>query len=299
MQRNIFCLLIILGSGSMPILQASESAEVQPETMSSKPSLPVEILDHIFYFLRDDIPALRVSADVDQIADIVEKHLYHRIELGDSEMTPAQLSELLAVSPRIITYIKSFMINLSSKGSLSWLQMRPFEIEDLGPILPRLLHLTTLSLHADAEKRIMWSHLHLDFQSSFLACIRLPTLVDVSISWVKDFPLPLLEESPQLERLSLIGPFSTNSASLKQDVVMTYAHLQYLTIEISFALVEWLDRTNCTQLRSLAIWLLPDSSTDCIPGILTKFSKSLTYLELHSSYQGPSTHFLSLSFFRY
>ena len=259
--------------------------------MSSKPALPVEILDHIFYFLRDDITALRVSADVYQIADIVKKHLYHRITLGDSEMTPAQLSQLLVVSPHIITYIKSLRIILSSSHSLPWLPMRSFKGEDFGPILPRLLHLTTLSLHADIEKDLMWEHLHLYFQSSFLACIRSPTLVDVSISRVKDFPLPLLEESPQLERLSLIGPFSTNRVLSKQDVVMTYPHLQHLTIEISFQLVEWLDRTNITQLRSLTIWLLTGGRTDSISGILTNSSKSLTYLELNSSHQGPSEHF--------
>jgi len=108
--------------------------------MSSKPSLPVEILDHTFYFLRDDIPALWVS-DVDQIIDIVEKHLYHRITLRDSEMTPAHLSELLVVSPHVITYIKSLRIILSSNRSLPWLWM-PFKGEDFGPILLRLLHLT-------------------------------------------------------------------------------------------------------------------------------------------------------------
>jgi hypothetical protein len=258
--------------------------------MSSKPSLPVEILDHIFYFLRDDIPALRVSADVDQIADIVEKHLYHRITLGDSEMTPAQLSELLVVSPHIMTYIKSLRIILSSSRSLPWLPM-PFKGEDFGPILLRLLHLTTLSLHAEVEKDLMWPDLHSNFISSFLACIRSPTLVDVSISRVTNFPLRLLEKSPQLERLSLIGSFSTNRVSSKQDVVMTYPHLQHLTIEISFNLVEWLDRTNITQLRSLAIWLSPGGSTDRISGILTNCSKSLTYLELHSSYQSRSKQF--------
>lgn len=285
MQYDLFHLLRIIESGSTPILQ------VQTETMSLKPSLPVEILDQIFYFLRGDIPALRASADVDQsFADIVEKHLYYQITLGDFEMTAAQLSKLLVVSPHIISYIKSLRIILSSKSSLPWLLKRSLKEEDYSPILPQLLHLTTLSLRADIERRATWPHLHLDFQSSFLACIRSPTLVDVSIRWVKDFPLPLLEESPQLKRLSLIGPFSTKRISSEQDVVMTYPHLQDLTIEISFELVEWLNRTNITQLRSLAIWLLPGSTTDCIPGILTNSSKSLTYLELHSSYQGQSTH---------
>jgi hypothetical protein len=82
--------------------------------MSLKPSLPIEILDQIFHFLRNDIPTLWVSADIDQIfADIVEKHFYHQITLGDSEMTAAQLSELLVVSPHIIAYIKSLGIILS------------------------------------------------------------------------------------------------------------------------------------------------------------------------------------------
>ncbi|KIM41086.1 hypothetical protein M413DRAFT_159095 [Hebeloma cylindrosporum] len=264
----------------------------QSETMALKPSLPVEMLDQIFYFLRDDIPALRASADVDQrFAHIVEKHLYHHITLGVSDMTALQLSELLVVSPRIIPYIKSLRIDLSLERFFSWFFNHSYrEEEQLAPIFPQLLHLTILSFHAAIESRFIWTNLHVNFRSSFLGCIRSPTLVDLSITWLESFPLSLLEESPQLQRLSLAGPFSTDRVSSMQGVVTTYPHLQDLKIEYSPELFEWLERTEITQLRSFTIWLTRYSTTDRIPEILSKSSNSLTHLQLHSPYRGPSMH---------
>jgi len=266
--------------------------------MSLKPSLPIELLDQIFYFLRDDPPALRASADVNQsFADIVEKHMYHHVTLGRPEMTAAQLSKILVNSPHIITYIKSLRISLSRTRFYSFLLGPPPQGGEFPPILPQLLHLTALSLYVDKKIGFPWSHIHSDFQSSFLTCIRSPTLVDVSIKWVTAFPLSLLEESPQLKSLSLIGPFSSSGLSVKQSVV-TFPNLQSLTIETSPELVEWLDRTNITQLRSLVIWMCPGASADSIAGILSN-SKYLTYLELHSSYRAKGTHCLIPIFFRY
>jgi len=263
--------------------------------MSLKPSLPVEILDQILYLLRDDILALRASADVNQsFADIVEKHLYHHVTLGGSEMTAAQLSKLLVDSPHIVTYIRSLQITLSSNNTYS--NRRPLE-QEFAPILPRLLHLTALSLHAENEYSVAWPKLHLKFQSSFLACIRSPTLVNVSISWVTRFPLSLLEESPQLKSLSLIGSFPS-SPLLKQGVV-TFPHLRSLTIETSLRLLYWLDEINISQLRSIVVWMPRGATTNSIEGILTISSKTLTYLEFHSPFQGQSTRCLVPIFFRY
>ncbi|KIM41084.1 hypothetical protein M413DRAFT_28162 [Hebeloma cylindrosporum] len=257
--------------------------------MALKPSLPVEILDQIFYFLRDDIPALRASADVDQrFSEIIEKHLYYHITLGDSEITAPQLSELLVASPHIIPYIKSLRINISSRRNFSWFFNHSFrEEEQLAPIFPQLLHLTILSVHAAIESRVIWTNLHVNFRASFLACIRSSTLADLSIAWLASFPLPLLEESPQLQRLSLVGRFSTDELSSIKGVVTTYPHLQDLKIEYSPELFEWLERTEITQLRSFRIWLTRYSTTDRIPEILSKSSNSLTHLQLHSPSRGP------------
>ena len=262
--------------------------------MSSKPSFPVELLDEIFYFLRDDAPALQASADVNQsFADIVEKHMYHHVTLGRSETTAAELSEILADSPHIITFIKSLRISLSRQHFYLLPPKPPAEEDKFAPILPRLLHLTALSLHTNIETGVPWSEIHSNLKSSFLTCIRSPTLVDVSINWVTGFPLSLLEESPQLKSLSLIGPFSSGGLSAKQGVV-TFPHLQSLTIETSPELVEWLDRNNITQLRSLVIWMFPGASVDLtIAGILSN-SKSLTYLELHSTYRGANGRLVNL-----
>jgi len=267
--------------------------------MSLKPSFPVELLDEIFYFIRDDAPALRASADVNQnFADIVEKHLYHHVTLGGPEMTAAQLSKILVDSSHIITYIKSLGIYLSRTNSLSFLQgLRTEEEYALIRVLPRLLHLTALSLHANIEPGVPWSDIHSNFKLSFLDCIRSPTLFDVSINCVTGFPLSLLEESLQLKSLSLIGSFSSGGLSKKQGVVM-FPHLQSLTIETPPELVEWLDRTNFSQLRSLVIWMLKGTSADFIAGILSN-SKSLTYLELHSPHRGESTYRRVSIFFRY
>jgi len=266
--------------------------------MSLKPSLPVELLDEIFYFLRGNAPALRACADVNQsFADIVEKHMYHHVTLGRSETTAAELSKILADSPHIITFIKSLRISLNPKHFFSFLwELGAEEESALIRVLAQMLHLTALSLHASIEIRVPWSDIQSNLQSSFLTCIHLPTLVDVSINWVTGFPLSLLEESPQLKSLALIGPFSSGGLSEKQGVVV-FPHLQRLTIKTSPELVEWLDRTNFTQLRSLVIWIR-GTSADFIARILTN-SKSLTYLELHSPHRGESTHRPVPIFFRY
>jgi len=271
--------------------------------MPSKPSLPVEILDRIFYFLRDDIPALRSSADVNQnFANIVERHLYHHIVLGDSvsDMTAVQLSRLLVVSPHIIAYVKSLRINLSARGLYHCLVTRSLKVgEEFALFLPRLPYLTTVCLYAKTGRGTQWPNLHPKFQLSFVACIQSPTVVDVSISYVDHFPLSLLEDSPQLERLSLLGKFSRRKSPSKPNVVVPCPRLQDLTIETSHELVEWLHKIDISHICSLTIWMDEQGDMEWLPGVLTKCSESLTYLELNSPLHGPCTHCLVTAFLHY
>jgi hypothetical protein len=259
--------------------------------MSSTPSLPVEILDRIFYFLRDDIPALQSSANVSRnFADIVERHLYYHITLDGSETTAAQLSKLLVVSPHIIAHVKSLRIILASKGFYYWLVSRSFKIEEeFASILPRLLHLTTVCLHAEMGRGIQWQTIRPKFQSAFVACIQSPTVLDVSVSGVHRFPLSLLEDSLQIEWLSLRGDFSRGRPSSEQNVA-PYPRLRGLTIETCPELVAWLQNINVTNISSLTIWIDKLGGVDWLRGFLTNCSKSLTYLELNSPFLGPRTH---------
>ncbi|KAF8962965.1 hypothetical protein BDZ97DRAFT_1822349 [Flammula alnicola] len=191
--------------------------------------LPVEILDHIFTFMRNDLPSLRACANVNQMFhDIVDKHFYHQVTLhniqaSDGQISPPQLSKLLVDSPHIAKYVRSLEIIIASPGILKWFMTRSLNDEEIAPILPLLAHLERISVTGRRSGRIAWEKLHPTFQSSLIRSLCSRSVEQIVVNGVDNFPLSSLNHSTALKRLSLVGNFD-----LKLDFGIDVANLGLL-----------------------------------------------------------------------
>ncbi|KAF8174244.1 hypothetical protein BJ912DRAFT_1046586 [Pholiota molesta] len=144
----------------------------------SVPQLPLEVLNHIFSFLRNDIPSLSACISATPYFQAIgEKHLWHHFTLHNHNTydpnprnglsrSPAQLSKILADTPHVATYIRSLEISIASPSILQWFLKRSLNDEEMAPVLPMLPHLECISV---AGGCISWDRLHQGFQAALIA----------------------------------------------------------------------------------------------------------------------------------
>jgi hypothetical protein len=161
---------------------------------------PPEILDYIFSFLDGNLSSLKSCFDADPLFSyVVERHLYAHITVynGHSDEPHtfhySELSKFLSHNPHVGKYVRSLRIDVAS-GERGW------DIE-LASILPILQQLETITLDSQDRADLMWGDLHESFQNAFIDCLT-PSLKDIHITGIKDFPLFVLDKCENLKRLS-------------------------------------------------------------------------------------------------
>ncbi len=151
--------------------------------------LPAEIIDHILSFLQNNSAALKAcSKSHPLLFQIAERHLYARISLWTNDddswdwtFKTSDFIKLLSHSPRVVHYIHNLEILVI--GYQPDVMRR---LQEISAILPMLLALKTIFLEHYYEYR--WNALPESFHLAFLDCLRLPSMVEVWISRVPDFP---------------------------------------------------------------------------------------------------------------
>lgn len=264
------------------------------------PQLPVEVLNHVFSFLRNDIPSLSACISATPYFQAIgEKHLWHHFTLHNTynpnprnrlSRSPAQLSKILTDAPHIATYIRSLEISIASPSILQWFMKRSLNDEEMAPVLPMLSHLECLSV---AGGCISWDRLHQVFQAALVQTLCLPSMKEVAIEGVDGFPLSIFDRCRALKRLSLTrGNFGLalddNLKSLQTGG--TRPSLESLTIRDSFSLltiIDWLrnidSSPDITNLRFLAIAVCSVGELSYVAELLRACSNSLCGLELTPS----------------
>ena len=163
--------------------------------------LPVELVDQIFGHF--DHNTLQVSGKAHPfLLHVAERHLYANITLHNESDYRApdrtlafgvpQLLDILSRSPHVATYVRNLTILVH--------QLDDF-LDDVASILPLFLQLRNINLTSTIRVYYMrWPELPESFQVSFVDCLRLPSMKEVTF-FGAEIPLSILDECRSLKKL--------------------------------------------------------------------------------------------------
>jgi len=98
-----------------------------------------------------------------------------------------RLSKLVSNSLCIANYVRSLHIMIEWRKYVHFNYTRSLNEEDIAMILPKFRMLRKISFDDDTPST--WPLLHERFRAAFIQCLRLPSLIEVSIHGINAFPL--------------------------------------------------------------------------------------------------------------
>ena len=238
--------------------------------------LPVDVVDHIFSFLREDLATLKLCIQAHPLlSGIAERHLYHTTNLDikyGCDLDITQLSSLLEKNPRIRNYIRSLEINISNSAK-SLVSAQTPVIKALSSILSSLpcLNKVTLTL-----SNLSWTITHTTFRTPFINILQQSSVTEVHLESIYAFPLFVLNACQNIKTLSL-----SNCEDFKRfELTPSSHHLESLSIRSSdsLGLFGWA----INRIGSLtSLKLRPENMEfSALPKLLEACAASLTSLEL-------------------
>lgn len=168
--------------------------------------LSVEVIDHIFSFLKSSARSLLACSNAHPIlAQIVERHLYHHViitttshqsnGLGGYNLKTPHLIKLLFRKPKIVDSVRILEFSFQSDDG-SCLQ-----VEYIAPILSKFHALRCIKLTANIDTNFL--RMPISFRAALEDCLRLPALQEAH--FVK-LQLPISESAlPNITHLSFTG----------------------------------------------------------------------------------------------
>ena len=272
------------------------------------PCLPPELLDNIFLHLRlsRHIASLHACAKAHPLfRQLAEPHLYYHVHFGFTEKkrseslasSPSDVHKLLLARPHIAAYIRSVTIRLTH--SVDEIFSRGTSSLDFHTNLTRVLLLLTNLERFVLDGRsswlmlfdsYSWSRVNHNLQSACASVLKLPSVEEVTICELIDFPLGIISNSAALKKLCLLGRFAyepkrlptlvEGRGCLKSLTLHSNNHsswgtiLQFITWSYSGA---GPDVSQLTHLKATAPNL---TSFESLPFILSLCSGSLRSLEI-------------------
>lgn len=238
--------------------------------------LPPEVINHIFGFLQSDPVTLKKCSKAHPIlSTLALQHLYAKITIPNIHAKITQFSRLLSDNPCIANYVRWLCIEIGWQG---YFGMRSRNVEAIALILPkfRVLKRLTLTSNNDAA---YWPTLHETFLTAFMDCLLLPSMIEVSILGIDNFPLSIFANCTSIKKLTLEGTFDFDCSSSEKS--LSYPQIESLTIHQCraslAAITSW---AKFCKPRSLGI-LLPRISDNAItPTFLQVLSNSLTSMNV-------------------
>lgn len=269
--------------------------------MAPNGTLPLELLDHIFSFLRDDALSLHTCACVNEtFLAVAERHIYRHITLHNSAQpsdghfstTAPQLSKILAMAPHITKYITSVQVSVTFPGVVKWFMTRSLDDEEIAPALSKLSYLEHLSLTGWKNGHISWHSLHSRLQTSLLLTFGSHTLTEITLNRVDQFPLSAFKSCTTLKNLSIIQCTCLEDNELFQGGEAR-PRLDSLTVQVSFlafpTVMDWLLGPNTSlEITGLRFLHIATVSSNCtyISHMLSMCAESLLVLEIKSGGEG-------------
>lgn len=188
--------------------------------------LPLEIVDHIFTFLEDDPLTLQKCLECcPELSKFVERHLYANVTIYSNTM-PVWVVERLLYSPHLANYVRSLTIQIVPRLSFNrYMAMAAVLKLALQKKLPHLEKVCLASTYTGPG--ILWRDIQKNMRAVFLTFLRLPTLREVSIWNIIDFPLSEFDKRPNITRLLLRGDFFYSDPQVQSP----YPRLDFLSLE--------------------------------------------------------------------
>jgi len=264
-------------------------------------NLPTEILNYILSYLQSDQAALKACIETHtRLSQLAERYLYADITLRTDDLPTgnfgtSNLARLLSDKPHLIHHIRHLVI-----GVVGLIKQDVFQhAEKIAAILPLLSSLRKITLR---HFKYSWKELPDAFHRAFLECLHLPSMQDVRVSRVIDFPfmVVLSGECKSITRLTV------QNCSCKR-VTWGQPHLKYdaLYDRNRSAPFKSLCLENCNGIflkifltwvekrglgfRSLEIFPWNISDFDALPRVISRSSNSLTSLDLDIRLTNPCT----------
>ena len=238
---------------------------------------PLEIIDHIFSFLQSDSLALEKCSKAHPIlSELVPKHLYANITIR----VPSSRFSKLASDNLIANYVRNLQLDLvwsvhDSSGR------RLLDQERIALMLPKFRMLRGIALHVGDDPPTEWPLLHERFREAFTQCLRLPSMIEVSILGTSEFPLTTFRNCTSIKRLALEGAFDfdDSSSDSSSSSLVTYPRIESLSLYYcqfpNTAIISW--AKTCSP-RSLRFSFPNDFAI--LRSLVTIYSNTLVSLEL-------------------
>jgi len=197
--------------------------------------LPLEIIDHIFSFLQSDSLALEKCSKAHPIlSEFVSKHSYANIIIR----VPTDVSRLseLASDNLIANYVRNLELDLVWSVHECLLDQAKIAL-----MLPKFRMLKAITLHVGVDPPTKWPLFLERFREAFTQCLRLPSMIEVSILGTSEFPLTTFRNCTSIKRLALKGEFDFDDSS--SDSSSSYPQIESLALygcqRSSLAIVSW------------------------------------------------------------
>ena len=237
---------------------------------------PPEILDHIFSFLQGDHATLKSCAQVNSVfSNLVEPHLHAQLtfDFASTNRHIFKFSDLLSDRPQIANYVRSLTIKVVDK--------RYSPHQSVSDIWRKLLRLEVITL--TFRTRGTWLGEPRYFRKAFTDCIGLPSLCELTLRGIKEFPLSILGGNKSIRRL-VLHETEVCASKYEKSLISECPGLSSLSLYHcpfkSFIIVFWAEMQN---LRSISLCMKLQSRTYLIimmKDLLKVSSKSLTHLEI-------------------
>ena len=238
-------------------------------------SLPTEVLDYIFSFLESDSITLEACTRSHPfLSQFAERYLYSNITLQEYFSVVSdprevfEFNQLLVHTPRIGSCVRTVEVRINDD--------RRQDLTLTSSILQKLPSVKKITLfQADRRGEISWEMLPETFRQAFVKCLGLPSMKELSVKFIINFPLSALKDSNSIKVLELVDwkmkvPGDTP--------VHPFPSIESLSIEgcETKSLLPWLEKCH---IRSLAF--SDGHDFNVLSDLLACCSNYLTTLDLH------------------
>ncbi len=236
--------------------------------------LPFEILDKIFSYLQADVMALKACSQAHSaFFKPAERYFYTHVTFCNKPcdnpdiMGPSFFSKLLSDRPHVVNYIEFLHLLVD--------QVTLWNNDCISSILPQLLNLRGVSLKP-TWNRTRWDAFPGSFHAAFLVCLRLPSMNEVTVRDIHDFPLSAFNGCAIA---SLVLDRTLHNS--EDHINFSYPQLETLQLIHSPSAGTLISKTMASNLRDFSFSSFREEEFPPLVEILRACSNSLIKLELN------------------
>ncbi|KAF8150742.1 hypothetical protein B0H34DRAFT_801670 [Crassisporium funariophilum] len=179
--------------------------------MSSTLPVPTEIVDIIVNILiKEDWRLLKTCSLVCRtFLHVCRRHLFSTITISRRRLTPATFTQLLSAYPYIVNHVRKLEYCIPAYPQFNEATMAT--LPRLLRTLERLQRLDISSVDR-AEGSLDWANLESSMRTALLELMRLPTLTELRIGNIQNFPMSNLDRCITVTQLNVYGFTTTHAA---------------------------------------------------------------------------------------